>query len=123
MMDNAKQNEEELEYSENAKSWIGSRKEALPLQVLTWMRRAHHHTVEERVRRFQEHYAQMPWLVVPYSVTTSFPNLNGTDLATLEANLCYNFSNCGLLLEALTHPSQGTCSPTPSNAKLAFLGC
>ena len=122
MMDIARKKDAALEYNEEAKGWIGSRKEGLPPEVLAWMHCAQQATVDERVRRFMEHYAAMPWLVVPPCVSSSFPQLNGTDLAQLEANLGYKFCNCALLLEALTHPSRDTLSLTPSNAKLAFLG-
>ena len=40
MMDSTRMKEEELEYSEEVKGWIGSRKEGLPPQVLAWMQRA-----------------------------------------------------------------------------------
>ena len=77
---------------------------------------------DERVRRFNERYTEMPWQAVPPCVNTSFPQLTGTDLSQLEASLNYKFCNCTLLLEALTHPSCDTQSMTPSNAKLVFRG-
>ena len=70
MMDSSKKKEEELEYSEEAKGWISSKKEGLPPEVLAWMQRAERGTVDERVRQFMEHYAAMPWQVVPPCVST-----------------------------------------------------
>ena len=49
--------------------------------------------MDERVRRFMEHYAEMPWQVVPPCVNNSFPQLNGTDLAQLEASLGWAFAD------------------------------
>ena len=122
MMDSTMKEEEELEYSEEVKNWVDGRREVLPPQVLTWMQRAQKATEDERVRGFVEHYAEMPWRAVPPCVNSSFPQLDGTDLAELESSLGCKFTNCALLLEALTHPSRDTLSLTPSNAKLAFLG-
>ena len=122
MMDSTMKEEEELEYSEEVKNWVDGRREVLPPQVLTWMQRAQKATEDERVRGFVEHYAEMPWRAVPPCVNSSFPQLDGTDLAELESSLGCKFTNCALLLEALTHPSRDTFSLTPSNTKLAFLG-
>ena len=107
--------EEELIYSEEYKSWLSPRLVAaqpadgesdiiVPDGVVAFIRWALQHSRENTMNRLQEQYAHSPWWRVPALIRPDIPV--SLEVAVIEEELLqYSFNNPLRLVEAMTHRS------------------